>query len=641
MVVLLADGGGSAVRDPLPERSCQGETLPPSADDGGPLPGEEVLLDGNKTAAGSGYFALGTFNVSPGGGLLAYSADFRGDERYTLRVKDLSTGDLLTDEIPSVFYGSAWSADASTLYYVTADEAWRPYRVWRHVIGTAAADDVIVFEETDRRFSVAIDLTRSHGYLRLTSHSKVTSEVRLLRAADPVDAADPAGGFTVVAPRRQGIEYHVGHQRLPDGGERLIILHNDGAENFELATAEPANPTAWTPLIAHRADTRLLGADAFQDHIVLHYRRDGRTGLGIVDRAGAMRDVSFAEPLYTVAPAANPEYASDTYRLRYTSLITPASVYQCDLGTGAVTLLKRTPVLAAAGQAPYDPESYVQYREWAVAPDGTRVPISVVCPRATPRDGSAPCVLYGYGSYEACSDPAFSIPRLSLLERGFVVAIAHVRGGGEMGRRWSEDGKLLSKRNSFTDFIACAQHLVAAGLNVSGRLVTRGTSAGGLLVGAAVNLDPAAFGGIAAEVPFVDALTTILDPDLPLTVGEWDEWGDPLHDPAVYAYMKDYTPCENIAAVRYPPILATGSLNDTRVLYHEPAKWIARIRASALGGPFLLKTRTGRGTWRPERAIRGMAGRGLHHRVDHRHRRQDRRILSRTTKPANHLAGCG
>ncbi len=257
-----------------------GETLPPSAEDGSPLPGEEVLLDGNKAATGSAFFAIGTFDVSPGGGLLAYSTDFRGDERYTLHVKDLATGELLADEIPGVFYGSAWSADASALFYVTVDEAWRPHRVWRHVIGTATADDVIVFEETDRRFSVAIELTRSRRYLLITSHSAVTSEVRLL------DAANPAGEFTVVAPRRQGLEYQVGHQSLADGTDRLIILHNDGAENFELATAEPADPMAWTPLIAHRADTRLLRADAFQDHIVVHFRRDGLTGLRIVDGRG-------------------------------------------------------------------------------------------------------------------------------------------------------------------------------------------------------------------------------------------------------------------------------------------------------------------------------------------------------------------
>ena len=560
------------------------ETLPPSTETDLPLPGEEVLLDGNEAAAGSEFFSLGTFDVSPGGSLLAYSTDFRGDERFTLRVKDLVTGELRADEIPEVFYGSAWSADATALFYVTIDKAWRPYRVWRHTIGTPATDDVIVFEEADRRFSVAIELTRSRRYLLITSHSAVTSEVLLL------DAADPAGEFTVIAPRRQGVEYRVEHQAHADGVDRLLILHNDGAENFELATADPTDPTAWAPLIAHRDDTRLLSADAFQDHIVVHFRRDGLTGLRIVDAAGTTRDVPFTETLYTVAPAANPEYAASTYRLRFTSLITPLSVYQCDLGTGALTLLKRTPVRTLPGQPPYEPGNFVQHREWAIAPDGTRVPISLVSHARTGQDGTAPCVLSGYGSYEASNDPVFSIPRLSLLDRGFVVAIAHVRGGGEMGRRWYEEGKLLSKRNSFTDFIAAAQRLAEARWTSADLLIARGRSAGGLLVGAAVNLAPAAFGGIVAQVPFVDALNSILNPDLPLTVTEWEEWGDPLHDRAAYDYMKTYSPYENLTSERYPPILATASLNDTRVLYHEPAKWIARLRADAHGGPFLLKT---------------------------------------------------
>jgi oligopeptidase B len=561
-----------------------GQRLPPPAGSGAPLPGEEVLLDGNEAAAGSAFFAVGTFNVSPGGDLLAYSTDFRGDERYTLRVKDLRTGELLADEITNVFYGSAWSADASALFYVTVDESWRPCKVWRHMMGTPASADVVVFEEADRRFSVGVGLTRSHRYLLITSHSAVTSEVWFL------DAADPTGEATVVAPRRQGVEYQVGHQRLGDGTDRLIVLHNDGAQNFELATAAPAEPAAWTPLVPHRADTRLLHADAFAGHLVVHFRRDGLTGLRIIDAAGAARDVPFAEPLYTVAPAANPEYDTDTYRLHFTSLVTPHSVYQCELGTGALTLLKRTPVLTLPGQAPYEPGDYVQRREWAAAPDGTRVPISLVYREQTSLDGSAPCVLYGYGSYEACSDPVFSIPRLSLLDRGFVMAIAHVRGGGELGRRWYEDGKLLAKRNTFTDFVAAAQHLAASGFTSAGRLAARGGSAGGLLVGAAVNLAPGSFGGIVAQVPFVDALNTMLDPDLPLTVAEWEEWGDPLHDERSYAYMKGYSPYENVTAQRYPPILATASLNDTRVRYHEPAKWIAALRMAAHGGSFLLKT---------------------------------------------------
>jgi oligopeptidase B len=572
--------------------AAPGTQLPPSTEDGSPLPGEQVLLDGNQAAAGSGFFALGTFDVSPDGRLLAYSTDLTGGERYTLRVKDLAAGQLLAEEIPGVYYGSAWSADSSVLFYVTADESWRPYRVWRHAIGAPARDDVLVFEETDRRFSVGIGLTRSRGYLVLTSSSAVTSEAWLL------DAADPSGEFTVVAPRRQGVEYQVDHQRLAGGADRLIIVHNDGAEDFELSAADPAGPAAWTPVIPHRPGTRLLGADPFLDHLVVYFRRDGLTGLRIIGADGAdgsARDVDFSEPLYTVFPGANPEYETTAYQLRYTSLVTPPSVYQCDLTTGALTLLKRTPVLELPGRGPYRPGDYVQHREWATAPDGTQIPLSLVARRGVPRDGSAPCMLYGYGSYEASIDPAFSIRRLSLLDRGFVVAIAHVRGGGEMGRRWYEDGKLLAKRNTFTDFVAAARHLAATGWTAPGRLIARGGSAGGLLVGAAVNIDPAAFGGIVAEVPFVDALNTILDPSLPLTVTEWEEWGDPLHDPASYAYMKSYAPYENITGQCYPPVLATAGLNDTRVLYHEPAKWVARLRAEGRCGPFLLKVQMGAG----------------------------------------------
>jgi oligopeptidase B len=580
---------------------------PPSTGDGGPLPGEEILLDGNELAGNSPFFALGTSEVSPDGTRLAYSTDFEGGERFTVRVKSLVTGEVAADEIPGAFYGSAWSADGSALFYVTVDEAWRPNRVWRHLIGMPAATDVVVFEETDERFWVGIDLTRSERYLLIYSSSKLTSEVWML------DAADPTGDFTVVAERRHGIEYSVDHQLATDEtGERLLILHNDHAENFELAQAPVTDPSAWTTLIAHRADTRLLGVDAFAAHFVVYLRRNGLTGLRVV-REGEAYEVDLAEPVYRVTPGANPEYASATFRLGFVSLVTPDSVYDCDVATGRLTLLRRRPVLALPGGAEYDPADYEQQREWATAADGTQIPMSIVWRRGTPRDGTAPAVLYGYGSYEISTDPTFSIPRLSLLDRGFVYAIAHIRGGGDMGRRWYDDGKMLHKKNTFTDFVTCARHLVTAGWTRPERIVARGGSAGGLLVGAAVNLAPDAFGGIVAQVPFVDALTTILDPSLPLTVTEWEEWGDPLHDADVYRYMKSYSPYENIdAAAAYPPILAITSLNDTRVLYSEPAKWIAALQARAHGGPFLLKTemiaghggRSGRyDAWREEAMV--------------------------------------
>ncbi len=557
---------------------------PPMTADGAPLDGEEVLLDANELAGDGRFFSLGAYDVSPDGRQLAYSTDFVGSERFTLRVKDLVTGLTAADQIPDTSHGSAWSADGSAVFYVTVDDAWRPYRVWRHMIGTAAADDVIVFEEPDERFWVAVALTRSRRFLVISSSSKLTSEARLL------DAAEPAGEFAVVAPRRHGVEYEVEHQVAADGSDRLLILHNDHAENFELASAPLSDPSAWTPVVAHRDDTRLLGVEAFAGHLVIYFRRDGLTGLRIVRADGSERELAFGEPVYRVGPGANPEYDSVTYRLNFVSMVTPDSVYDCDTATGALTLLRRRPVLPLPGGRAYDPADYEQYREWATAADGTQVPISLVCRKGTPRDGSSPFLLYGYGSYEASMDPAFAIARLSLLDRGFGYAIAHVRGGGEMGRRWYDDGKMLRKVNTFTDFVACARHLAAAGWASPDRLVARGGSAGGLLMGAVANLAPEAFGGIVAQVPFVDALTTILDPSLPLTVTEWEEWGDPLHDPEVYAYMKSYSPYENVGDRRYPPILAVTSLNDTRVLYSEPAKWIARLQADGQGGPFLLKT---------------------------------------------------
>jgi oligopeptidase B len=553
-----------------------GSMDPPSTQDSQPVPGEEILLDGNVLAEGREFFTLGTFDVSPDGRWLAYSTDYTGDERFTMQFKDLSTGTALPDTIPDTYYSSAWAADASTLFYVTVDDAWRPYRVWRHVIGTEPASDQIVYEEPDERFFVGVELTRSERFILIDVHS----EVRYLPADRPLD--EPA----VIAPRRQGVEYAVEHH-----GHRFLILHNDGAEDFAVGYTSVDSPGAWTPLIEHSPGTRLLAVDAFSRYLVVALRRDGLTGLRIVPvDGGEAYDMAFPEPLYTVGPDANPEYDSSTFRLNYVSLVTPDSVYDCDLATGALTLRKRRPVLGG-----YDPDAYEQHREWALADDGTRVPVSLVCRRDTPRDGSAALVLYGYGSYEISTDPWFSIARLSIVDRGVVFAVAHVRGGGELGRAWYEQGKLLAKKNTFTDFVATARHLVKSGWTATERLVARGGSAGGLLVGAVANLAPDAFGGIVAEVPFVDALTSMLDPSLPLTVTEWEEWGNPLADPEVYAYMKSYTPYENVSAHSYPPILVMSSLNDTRVLYHEPTKWVARLRALTPQTAVLLKTEMGAG----------------------------------------------
>ncbi|SCG62516.1 oligopeptidase B [Micromonospora coxensis] len=562
-----------------------GETTPPVSADGAPLDGEEVLLDGNLLAEGHDFFALGAFDVSPDGRWLAYSTDFSGDERFTLRIKDLSTGELLADEVPDTFYGTAWSTDASVLFYVTVDEAWRPNRVWRHVVGTPSGEDVVVHQEDDERFWVGVELTRSERFVVVDIHSKVTSEVRV------IPAGNPTGEPAVVAPRRQGVEYSLEHH-----GHRFLILHNDGAEDFALAWTSADAPGDWVPLIAHSPGTRLEAVDAFENHLVVSLRANGLTGLRVLPIGGGDEwDIDFPEPIYSVGLDANPEYRTREIRLRYTSLVTPDSVYDYDLVTRQMVLRRQKPVRPGPDGRAYDPADYEQHRDWALADDGTRVPISLVCRKDTPRDGSAPCVIYGYGSYEASMDPWFSIARLSLLDRGVIFAVAHIRGGGELGRRWYDEGKLLAKKNTFTDFVACARHLVKAGWTASDRLVARGASAGGLLMGAVANLAPDAFRGIVAQVPFVDALTSILDPSLPLTVTEWEEWGNPLADPEVYAYMKSYTPYENVAPVDYPAILAVTSLNDTRVLYHEPAKWIARLRALAPQGDYLLKTEMGAG----------------------------------------------
>lgn len=562
-----------------------GETDPPVSDDGTPLTDEEVLLDGNLLAEGHDFFALGAFDVSPDGRWLAYSTDFSGDERFTLRVKDLTTGELLPDEVPGTFYGTAWSADASVLFYVTVDDAWRPNRVWRHTLGTSASEDVVVHQEDDERFWVGVELTRSEKFVLIDIHSKLTSEILAIPAGNPTGAPAP------VAPRRQGVEYTVEHH-----GHRFLILHNDGAEDFALAYTSADAPGDWVPLIEHSPGTRLEAIDAFDNHLVVTLRSNGLTGLRVLPVGGGdPHDIDFPEPLYSVGLDSNPEYRTSQLRLRYTSLVTPDSVYDYDLVTRRMIQRRQKPVLPGPDGRPYDPAGYEQHRDWALADDGTRVPISLVCRAGTPRDGSAPCVIYGYGSYEASMDPWFSVARLSLLDRGVVFAVAHVRGGGELGRRWYDQGKLLAKKNTFTDFVACARHLVKAGWTATDRLVARGASAGGLLMGAVTNLAPDAFAGIVAQVPFVDALTSILDPSLPLTVTEWEEWGNPLDDPEVYAYMKSYTPYENVRAVDYPAILAVTSLNDTRVLYHEPAKWIARLRATAPRGDYLLKTEMGAG----------------------------------------------
>ena len=554
----------------------------------GTAPGEEVLLDQNELAAGHDYFALGGFAVSPDHTRLAYSVDVTGGERYELRFRDLTTGDDLPDVVPDVYYGLAWANDDRTCFYVRPDAAMRPWQVWRHRLGTPAGDDELVYQENDERFYTSVGRTRTGRYIVVSLGSKITSEAWF------VDADDPEGAPRVVMPRRDGVEYDVEHHHSDDHGDRFFVVTNDdGAENFKLMVAPVDQPGRehWREVVPHRADVRLEDVDAFADHLVLSERAEGLER--IVVRRLADDDthvVAMPDPVYSAGLGANPEFDTRTLRFEYTSLVAPVSSYDYDLVARERMLVKRQPVPG------YDPDEYESHRHWATAPDGVRVPISVVHRRGLAHDGTAPALLYGYGSYEISIDPSFSVARVSLLERGVVFAIAHIRGGGELGRRWYEDGKLEHKPNTFTDFIACAETLIAEGYAAPDRLAARGGSAGGLLMGAVVNLRPNLFRAVVAEVPFVDSLTTILDETLPLTVTEWEEWGNPVADPEIYKVMKSYAPYDNVEAKDYPAMLVTGGLNDPRVSYWEPAKWVAKLRTMKTDDrTLLLKTEMGAG----------------------------------------------
>ncbi len=584
---------------------CRAPAPGPAADPGpsdGQLPGEVVLLDENLLAEGHEFIALGNLSVSPDHRWLAYSTDTSGGERYTMRFRDLETGTESPEELVDTSYGMAWANDNATVFVVRVDEAMRPYQLWRHRVGTDPAGDELVYEEPDERFYLGVGRTKDDRFILLGLDSKVSSEYRVLPADRPADA------FRMVEPRRQGVEYSVDHDRGdPDGGRpsRFLIVTNDGAEDFRLMEAPDDDPgrRSWSEVLPGRPGVRLDAVDPFADHLVIYERQDGETRMRVVDAAtGVSTPVDRPETPSTVGGGANPEYDSTVLRYEYTSMVTPRSVIDLDLASGTSTLRKRQPVLGD-----FDPARYRTARRWAVADDGTRVPLSLVyrpdlAGTSGPTGGRSPCLLYGYGSYETSIDPTFSSLRLSLLDRGFVFAIAHVRGGGEMGRRWYEDGKLLHKPNTFTDFVACARTLVDEGWTTPDRLVARGGSAGGLLMGAVANLAPELFRAIVAEVPFVDCLTTILDDSLPLTVLEWEEWGNPVEDPEVYRMMKSYSPYDNVRSVdghgtpvRYPDILATGGLSDPRVGFWEPAKWVAKLRAANPENRVLLKTEMGAG----------------------------------------------
>ncbi|GLI29262.1 MULTISPECIES: S9 family peptidase [Brachybacterium] len=540
----------------------------PQVEPGVMLESEQVLLDAQAEAAGHEFYSLGGLTLSPDHNLLAYAVDTAGDERFTLRVLDLSAGEVLDESVAGTGYGIAFSTDQQWLFYARVDDAWRQHQVWRHRIGADPAEDVLVLEEGDERFMIGFERSRDETTLVIQSASTTTAEAWLLDLAAPESAPVPAGG------RRDGVDYAVEH-----AGDRLLVVHNDGHTGFALAQAPLEAPDQWEELLVAGEGERLLAVESFAGFVALELRAGGLASVRIIPRAadGSLRldqaeDLTHGGELDTVELDANPNWDQQAVRYELTSLLTPPTVAEREVATGATEILRVTPVPR------YDPSLYVERREWATAADGTAIPLSVVARKEVAADGTAPGYLYGYGSYEVSIDPSFVPTRLSLLDRGVVIAIAHVRGGGEMGRDWYDHGKLQEKKNSFSDFDAAAEHLGASGLVDPARLGAEGRSAGGLLMGAVANLAPERFRAIIAGVPFVDALTTILDPSLPLTVGEWEEWGDPLHDPSVYEYMKEYTPYENVQAVEYPAIFASTSLNDTRVFFVEPAKWVARLR---------------------------------------------------------------
>ena len=567
---------------------------------------EQVVLDPNDLADEGEYLGLGVLDVSPDGNWLAYAIDHEGNEKHALRFRDLRTGDEADETVPDVSYGFAWAADSATCWYTLIDDTERPFQVWRHTVGTDPSTDPKIFEEPDERFHVSIGSARSQAVAVISAGSAITSESWLLDAHRP--DADPV----VVVAREQGVEYSVAHH--PTG--LYVTSNHDGADDFAVWRAPLDGITVaprdqWEVVLPHRPGTRIAGVETFADHVIVHGRNDGLTAIWLLDpTTGATTLFDTDDAVGTISPGANPSFTTSTYRFSYQSLTTPPSVIDQDIATGTRTVRKQLAVLDG-----FDAGDYASARDWAVAADGTRVPISLVWkPSAQPADGSpAPCLLYGYGAYEISMDPWFSIARLSLLDRGVVFTIAHVRGGGELGRHWYEDGKFGAKRNSFSDFVACAQHLVDTGRTAPSLLAARGGSAGGLLMGAVTNLAPELFRAIVAEVPFVDPLTTILDPSLPLTVIEWEEWGDPLHTAEAYAWMKAYAPYENVApatAATYPAILATAGLNDPRVGYHEPAKWVARLRDQGHAALFKVELGAGHGgptgrydAWRDEALV--------------------------------------
>ncbi len=545
---------------------------------------EEILLDQNELAAGRNFCRIGAFAVSPDHQKLAYSVDADGREICTIAIKNLNDGTLYPEEIPNTYgdvythSGVAWAADNATLFYIVRDAATRPYQLYRHTLGTDPAQDVLIYHEADETYDLSLLKSRSEKYLAAFSHSTLTSEWRIL----PAD--QPYGTWHVFAPRRPGIEYSIEHH-----GERFFVVTNDRALNFKLmeTPVDATSPENWREVLPHRADVLVESALAFEDHLVLFERQAGlpQIRLSATDGVSNVRYVPFPEPVYSVQPTANPEFKTQLLRFTYSSLVTPNSVIDFHVDTHTWELKKQDEIPSG-----HDPAAYVTERLHATAPDGTRVPMSVVYKKGMEKNGRNPALMYGYGSYGFSVEAAFNPNRFSLIDRGFVFAIAHVRGGSELGRAWYEGGRLFNKRNTFTDFVACAEHLIAAGYTSPARLSIMGGSAGGLLVGACLTMRPDLFKAVIAQVPFVDVVTTMSDPSIPLTTMEYDQWGNP-DNKAEFDYLMSYSPYDNIRPVAYPDLLLTTGLNDPRVAYWEPAKFAARLRALKTGdGLILLKT---------------------------------------------------
>jgi oligopeptidase B len=524
---------------------------------------ETVILDANELARGEKFFGIGALEPSDDGNLLAYSTDVTGFREYTLFVKDLRTGAVAPEKFSRVS-SFVWAADDKTVFYVVDDSAKRPYLLRRHVLGTSPASDAILYEEKDEKFTLEVSRSRSGAYMFLDSSSHTSSEIRFLKASEP------DGTLRVIAPREKDREYEVDH-RLG----AFFVRINDTGRNFRvvLISTEDPRPQNWKEIVPHRGDVMIEGIEVFSGHLVLLEREDGLRHFRVMSfGTGQSHRIELPEPVYAAFAGENRQFDTNVFRFRYQSLVTPESVFDYDMDKRESRLLKRTEVLGG-----YDPSRYVSERLHATASDGTSIPISIVYRKGIVRDGHNPLLLTGYGSYGISSNPGFSSNRVSLLERGVVCAIAHVRGGGEMGKKWHDEGRMFAKKNTFTDFIAVAEHLIHEKWTSKDRLAIEGGSAGGLLVGAVVNMRPDLFAAAIARVPFVDVINTMLDASLPLTVGEFEEWGDPRVREQ-YEYMKSYSPYDNIAARAYPAMLVKTSFNDSQVMYWEPAKYVARLR---------------------------------------------------------------